>query len=81
MVSFEFATASRLLFGPGKLAEVPAALRAQGVRRTLVSTNLPGPGAERLRSLLTAAGIESVAWLVDQEPTRCPPTEVSCSTI
>ncbi len=69
MVSFEFATASRLLFGPGKLAEVPAALRAQGVRRTLVSTNLPGPGAERLRSLLTAAGIESVAWLVDQEPT------------
>ena len=69
MVNFEFATAARLLFGPGKLAEVPAGLRAQGVRRTLVATNLPGPGAERLRSLLTAAGIESVAWLVDQEPT------------
>ena len=69
MVSFEFATAARLLFGAGKLAEVPAALRAQGVRRALVATNLPGPGAERLRSLLTAAGIESVAWLVDQEPT------------
>ena len=69
MVSFEFATAARLLFGAGKLAEVPAALRAQGVRRALVATNLPGPGAERLRSLLTAAGIESVTWLVDQEPT------------
>jgi alcohol dehydrogenase class IV len=69
VVSFEFATAARLLFGAGKLAEVPAALRAQGVRRALVATNLPGPGAERLRSLLTAAGIESVTWLVDQEPT------------
>ena len=69
MVNFEFATAARLLFGAGKLAEVPAALRAQGVRRALIATNLPGPGAERLRSLLTAAGIESVAWLVDQEPT------------
>jgi alcohol dehydrogenase class IV len=69
VVSFEFATATRLLFGAGKLAEVPAALRAQGVRRALVATNLPGPGAERLRSLLSAAGIESVAWSVDQEPT------------
>ncbi len=52
MVSFEFATSARLLFGAGKLAEVPAALRAQGVRRALVATNLPGPGADRLRSLL-----------------------------
>ena len=69
MVSFEFATAARLLFGSGKLAEVPAALRAHGVRRTLVATNLPGPGAERLRSLLAAAAIESVVLVVDREPT------------
>jgi alcohol dehydrogenase class IV len=69
VVSFEFATAARLLFGAGKVAEVPAVLRAQGVRRTLVATNLPGPGCDRLRSLLTAAGIESVVLLVDQEPT------------
>jgi alcohol dehydrogenase YqhD (iron-dependent ADH family) len=46
LVSFEFATATRLLFGAGKLAEVPAALRAQGVRRTLVATNLPGSGCD-----------------------------------
>jgi alcohol dehydrogenase class IV len=69
VVSFEFATAARLLFGSGKLAETPAALRAQGVRRALVATNLPGPGAERLRSLLVAAGIESVLLVVDHEPT------------
>jgi alcohol dehydrogenase class IV len=69
LVSFEFATATRLLFGAGKLAEVPAALRAQGVRRTLVATNLPGPGCDRLRSLLIAAGIESAVLLVNQEPT------------
>ena len=68
-MSFEFATATRLLFGAGKLAEVPAALRAQGVRRTLVATNLPGQGCDRLRSLLTAAGIESAVLLVNQEPT------------
>ena len=68
-MSFEFATATRLLFGAGKLEEVPAALRAQGVRRTLVATNLPGPGCDRLRSLLTAAGIESAVLLVNQEPT------------
>jgi alcohol dehydrogenase class IV len=69
VVSFEFATAARLLFGSGKLAEVPAALRAQGVRRALVATNLPGPGADRLRSLLAAAAIESVVLVVDHEPT------------
>ena len=69
MVSFEFATAARLLFGAGKIAEVPAALRAQGVRRTLVATNLPGSGADRLRSLLAVASIESVVLRVDQEPT------------
>ena len=69
MVSFEFATAARLLFGSGKLAEVPAALRAQGVRRALVATNLPGAGCERLRSMLAAAGIESDVLLVGQEPT------------
>ena len=69
MVSFEFATSARLLFGSGKLAEVPAALRAQGVRRTLVTTNLPGPGADRLRSLLAVAAIESVVLVVEHEPT------------
>jgi alcohol dehydrogenase class IV len=69
VVSFEFATSARLLFGSGKLAEVPAALRAQGVRRTLVTTNLPGPGADRLRSLLAVAAIESVVLVVEHEPT------------
>ena len=69
MVSFEFATAGRLVFGAGKLTEVPAALRAQGVRRTLLTTNLPGPGPERLRSLLVAAGIEAVVFVVNEEPT------------
>jgi alcohol dehydrogenase class IV len=69
LVSFEFATAARLLFGAGKLAEVPTALRAQGVRRALVATNLPGPGADRLRALLSAAGIESAVLRVTGEPT------------
>lgn len=69
MVNFEFATAARLLFGAGKLTEAPAALRAQGVRRALVATNLPGLGADRLRSLLSAAGIESAVLRVNGEPT------------
>jgi len=56
-VNFEFATACGCCL-VRQVAEVPAALRAQGVRRILVATNLQALG-ERLRSLLTAAGIES----------------------
>jgi alcohol dehydrogenase class IV len=69
VVNFEFATAARLVFGAGKLAEVPVALAAWGVRHALVATNLPGPGLDGLRSLLGAVGIESHAFVVDQEPT------------
>jgi len=69
VVSFEFATAARLLFGSGNWRRRPLPCAPQGVRRALVATNLPGPGAERLRSLLVAAGIESVLLVVDHEPT------------
>lgn len=67
MVSFEFATATRIAFGAGKIAEVPAALRAHGARRVFVTTN--GPRLPAVEAALTSAGIESVVFRVDHEPT------------
>jgi alcohol dehydrogenase class IV len=67
--AFEFATAGRLVVGSGKLAEVPAALRALGVHSALCATNLPGSGVDRLRALLAPAGIETIPFFVHGEPT------------
>jgi alcohol dehydrogenase class IV len=69
VVSFEFATAARIVFGSGKIGEVPAALRAHGLRRVLVTTNLPGPRLGAVRAALEAAGIDSEVFTVDHEPT------------
>lgn len=68
-MSFEFATAARIVFGSGKIGEVPAALRAHGLRRVLVTTNLPGPRLGAVRAALEAAGIDSEVFTVDHEPT------------
>ncbi len=69
MVNFEFASATRIAFGRGKSAEVPAALEAEGVRRALLATNLPGAAMERMRTTLVAAGREVVVFAVEGEPT------------
>jgi alcohol dehydrogenase class IV len=60
-VRFEFATATRILFGPGSVAEVAPAARAMG-KRALLVTGLP-PG--RTPSL---DGLECVALSVAGEP-------------
>jgi alcohol dehydrogenase class IV len=56
---FEFATATRILFGEGALAEVPAAAREMGTRALLVTGRSPG------RVALLAA----VTFAVEGEPT------------
>jgi alcohol dehydrogenase class IV len=65
---FEFAIATRILFGPGTLAEVAPAARAFG-RRALVVTGRNVERGSRLLSLLTAAGVEPVTFPVSGEPT------------
>jgi alcohol dehydrogenase class IV len=61
-VRFEFATAARILFGPGAAAEVAPAARAMGTRALLV-TGLPP------EKTLRPDGLECIFFRVTGEPT------------
>ncbi len=65
---FEFATATRIIFGAGTLAEAGKLARPWG-RRSLLVTGRTPRRAERLQRLLTEAGIEATVFPVDGEPT------------
>jgi alcohol dehydrogenase class IV len=72
MVSFELATATRILFGAGRLAAAPAELSALGVRRLLLVTGSSGARARPgggLADLLAANAIGAVTFAVEGEPT------------
>src|SRR5579862_7669330 len=56
---FEFATATRIVFGPGTVREVPAAAREMGQRALL---------AGRRSADLAKAGLEGVPFAVHGEP-------------
>lgn len=65
---FDFATAGRILFGPGKLAQLPAIAGALGRRPALVT----GASAERIMPVfraLKAGGCEPAAFSISGEPT------------
>ncbi|MCI0534634.1 MAG: iron-containing alcohol dehydrogenase [Verrucomicrobiales bacterium] len=67
-MNFEFATGGRILFGAGRIRELPGALERFG-RRALVIT---GQNAERsapMLKLLRSAGISTVLWPIAGEPT------------
>ncbi len=65
---FEFATATRIVFGPGVLAELGEIVAGMGSRALLVTGRTPGR-AEAARETLGAAGVASVAFSVTGEPT------------
>jgi len=65
---FEFATATRIIFGPGTLRQV-GSLAAEMGRRALVVTGQTVARAEPLLDGLTAAGIETATYSVTGEPT------------
>jgi len=65
---FEFATAGRIIFGPGTLTEVGPAARDLG-RRALVVTGKSPARAEPLRDALRAAEVAHVGFVVPSEPT------------
>ena len=65
---FEFATATRILFGPGAVQELPNIARQFGARALLVA----GPNRERVGPILSAletAGVETSNLIIDSEPT------------
>ena len=65
---FEFATAARIVFGPGSLEELGAIAAPLG-RRALVVTGRTTARAQPVRERLAAARVETVAFGVGGEPT------------
>ncbi len=71
---FEFATATRIIFGNGTLSQA-GALAAEMGRRALVVTGSTATRARLLIEQLAASGVESFAFSVGGEPT----VEVACA--
>jgi alcohol dehydrogenase class IV len=67
-VRFEFATAGRIVFGPGNLKDA-GKLAAEFGRRALVTAGFDLHRAAPLLDLLAAAGVEATALAVNGEPT------------
>lgn len=66
-MQFEFATAARVLFGPGRLGEIGVLVRGYGTR-ALVVTGRTVERASRLIESLTGAGIDTRVFPVAGEP-------------
>ena len=67
-MSFEFATAARIVFGAGTVQQVAPAATQWG-RRALVVTGRAPEFGSRIRADLEAAGTQSVVFAVSGEPT------------
>jgi len=67
-MSFEFATAERVLFGPGRMREVPELVRSWG-QRVMVVTGRSASRVRRLTEGLELAGLEPRLLSVQGEPT------------
>ncbi|MES0344687.1 MAG: iron-containing alcohol dehydrogenase, partial [Anaerolineales bacterium] len=65
---FEFATANRVIFGVGALAEVGELAKEFG-RQALVVTGSDSDRAAPLLSILKKSGLESTVFTVPGEPT------------
>ena len=68
-MTFEFATAGRILFGPGVLAQVPAALAGWQIDRALLVTGRDPTRASHFAAELRSAGVATTIFTVDGEPT------------
>lgn len=69
LASFEFATATRIVFGPGRLKEAPEAVRGLGGTRVLLVTGKDPARASGLREALEVLGLPVRVFSVDGEPT------------
>jgi alcohol dehydrogenase class IV len=68
MHPFEFATAQQILFGRGKISQLPSIAMRQAVRRCIVVTGSSVARVQPAIDLLTQAGIEVVNFAVSTEP-------------
>src|SRR5712691_947115 len=66
-MGFEFATATRIIFGAGKVREIGPLAKTLG-RRALVVTGRDPARATRLASLLHESGIVTATFSVAAEP-------------
>ena len=66
-MSFEFATATRIIFGAGALREI-GSVAGQIGRRALVVTGQGVDRAQPLVALLKASGVSSIMFTVPGEP-------------
>jgi alcohol dehydrogenase class IV len=67
-MNFEFATATRIIFGPGKLSELPQIARGFG-RRALLVTGSRSTSAQQLIETLESVDVASERFAVAGEPT------------
>lgn len=67
-MTFEFATASRVIFGRGTVRQLPALCREYGMRAMAVTGSNPQRHAEVLESL-AKAGVRWIGFQVSGEPT------------
>jgi alcohol dehydrogenase class IV len=58
-LQFEFATATRILFGPGKIEEAGSIASSMGLRALLVAGRTPSR-VQRLSNLLKDKGVEII---------------------
>jgi alcohol dehydrogenase class IV len=65
---FAFATAAQILFGPGRIEELPSLARPLG-SRALIVTGKTSSRAARIGGGLASAGIQTSIFPVDGEPT------------
>lgn len=68
-LSFEFATANRIVFGSGTLARVPELLTEQSAKMVLIVTGRRTARATLLSQALHTAGIKTTCFSVAGEPT------------
>ena len=73
-MTFEFATATRIVFGPGTFQQVGPIAKSLG-RRALVVTGKSPARAERLRVQLNAVGVATESFAFAGEPTTHAVTE------
>lgn len=67
--SFEFATATRIVFGAGKAALVPSLIKELGARKVLIVTGKRAQQAQPLAAALDALGVEHALFAIEGEPT------------
>ncbi|QEH34929.1 1,3-propanediol dehydrogenase [Aquisphaera giovannonii] len=75
-MTFEFATAGRILFGRGAVRQVPELARGLG-KRALLVLGRSGRGGDEMAAALEGAGIPSARYHVGGEPTTTMVDEAS----